>query len=59
MPEKPQEKVTLGELMVNTLAMTDAVAKLCTAKGVFTDKEFKAQLEAERASYIALLKSLH
>ena len=29
--------------------MTDALAKLMIAKGIITDKEFKAQLIAERA----------
>ena len=58
MAEQPQEKVTLEELIVSTLAMTDSLAKLCIAKGLFTDDEFKAQLEAERAAYIAILKKL-
>ena len=30
--------------------MTDALAKLMIAKGIITDKEFKAQLIAERAN---------
>ena len=52
MAEQPQEqKVTLEQLVVSTLAMTDALSKLCIAKGVFTDDEFKAQLGTERASY--------
>jgi hypothetical protein len=29
------------------------------AKGVITDAEFKAQLGAERANYLAVLKRLH
>jgi hypothetical protein len=36
------EKVTQEELMVSTLAMTDAAPKLLIAKGVITDAEFKA-----------------
>jgi hypothetical protein len=36
--------VTLEELMVSTLATTDALAKLMIAKGIITDEEFKAQL---------------
>jgi hypothetical protein len=39
------EKISLEQLMVSTLAMTDATVKLLIAKGVFTDDEFKAQLE--------------
>ena len=53
------DKVTLEELMVSTLAMTDAAVKLLILKGVFTDDEFKAQLGTERANYMAVLKRLH
>ena len=53
------DKVTLEELMVSTLAMTDAAVKLLIQKGVFTDEEFKAQLDTERANYMAVLKRLH
>jgi len=41
--------------MVSTLAMTDALAKLLVAKGIITDDEFKAQLGAERANYLAVI----
>jgi hypothetical protein len=57
--ETKTDKVTLEELMVSTLAMADATVKLSIAKGVFTDDEFKAQLSAERANYLAVLKRLH
>ena len=41
--------VSLEELMVSTLAMTDALAKLLIEKGVITDAEFKQKLlEDER-----------
>lgn len=53
------DKVTLEELIVSTLAMTDATVKLLIAKGVFTDDDFKAQLSTERANYLAVLKRLH
>ena len=33
--------VSLEELMVSTLAMTDALAKLLIEKGIITDAEFK------------------
>ena len=59
MAEQRQEKVTLEELLVSSLVMTDALAKLCIAKGLFTDDEFRAQLGPERASYIAPLRRLH
>jgi hypothetical protein len=57
--ELTPDKISLEELMVSTLAMTDALAKLMIAKGIITDEEFKAQLSAERANYLAVLKRLH
>ncbi len=57
--ETKEQTVTLQELMVSTLAMTDATVKLLIEKGVFTDTEFKAKLETERANYLAGLKRLH
>ncbi len=56
--ELKSDKVTLEELIVSTLAMTDALAKLMIAKGVITDAEFKTQLSTERANYLAVLKRL-
>jgi hypothetical protein len=41
------------------LAMTEAAVKLLIAKGYFTEEEFKAQLKAEKANYLAVLKRLH
>jgi hypothetical protein len=43
--------VTLQELMVSTLAMTDPLAKLLIEKGVITNAEFKEKLLEERAVY--------
>jgi hypothetical protein len=59
MAEQPQEKVTLEELVVSTLAMMDALAKLLISKGIITDDEFRAQLGLERPNYTAVLKRLH
>ena len=56
--ETKSEKISLEELMVSTLAMTDALAKLLIAKGTITDQEFKTQLSKERANYLAVLKRL-
>ena len=56
--ETPEKKISLEELMVSTLAMTDALAKLLIEKGVITDAEFTAQLSTERANYIAVLKRM-
>jgi hypothetical protein len=46
---------SLQELMVSTLAMTDALAKLLIEKGVITDAEFKKKLFDERATYQRML----
>ena len=51
MAELEKETVSLEELMVSTLAMTDAFAKLLIEKGVITDAEFKQKLLEERAVY--------
>ena len=52
-------KINLEELIVSSLAMTDALAKLLIAKGIITDEEFKTQLSAERANYLAVLKRMY
>ena len=57
--ETNKESVTLEELMVSNLAMGDATVKLLFEKGVFTDAEFKAKLQTERANYFAVLKRFH
>jgi hypothetical protein len=51
--------VTLEELMVSTLAMTDALSKLLIEKGIISESEFKKKLGEERATYQAILKRLH
>jgi hypothetical protein len=56
-PEK-RPTITLQELMVSTLAMTDALSKLLIEKGIITDEEFKKKLGEERATYQAILKSI-
>ena len=45
----------LEQLMVSTLAMTDALAKLLIEKAVITDTEFKQKLLEERAVYQRIL----
>jgi hypothetical protein len=47
--------VTLQELIVSTLAMTDVLAKLLIEKGVITDAEFKEKLLQERGVYQSIL----
>ena len=48
--------VTLQELVVSSLAQTDAVAKLLIEKGVITQAEFIQKLKAERAVYQTLMQ---
>ncbi len=45
--------VTLQELLVTSLAQTDAVCKLLIEKGVITQDDF---MEAERATYQAMFR---
>ena len=47
--------VSLEELMISTLAMTDALAKLLIEKGLITEAEFTKKLLAERAVYQRIL----
>ena len=54
--ETKTAKISCEELMVSTLAMTDALAKLLIAKGIITDEEFKAQLGAVISNYRGVLK---
>jgi hypothetical protein len=57
--ETKKETITLEQLMVSNLAMSDATVKLLIEKGVFTDAEFKTKLDTEKANYLAVLKRLH
>ncbi len=50
--------VTIQELLVTSLAQTDAVAKLLIEKEVFTQDEFMEKIKAERATYQAMLQSV-
>jgi len=50
------ETVTLQELLVTSLAQTDAVAKLLIEKGVITQDEFMEKIKAERATYQSMFQ---
>jgi len=50
--------VTLQELLVTSLAQTDAVAKLLIHKGALTQDEFMEKIKAERATYPAMLQKV-
>ncbi len=48
--------VSLQELMVSSLAQTDALCKLLIEKNLITKAEFMEKLKVERATYWAMLK---
>ncbi len=48
--------VTLQELVVSSLAQTDALSKLLIEKGLITEAEFLEKLKAERATYQAMFR---
>ncbi len=51
-----QGVVTMQELLVSSLAQTDALTKLLIEKGLITQAEFMQKLSAERAEYQAMLQ---
>ncbi len=51
-----QGVVTMQELMVSSLAQSDALTKLLIEKGLITEAEFMQKLSAERAEYQAMLQ---
>jgi len=50
--------VTLQELIVSSLAQTDAVAKLLIERGVITQDEFMEKIKAERATYQSMMEKV-
>ena len=51
-----QGVVTFQELIVSSLAQTDALTKLLIEKALLTQAEFMEKLSAERAGYQAMLE---
>ena len=51
--------VTIQELVVSSLAQTDALSKLLIEKGMITQDEFIKKIKAERATYQAMLQNGH
>ena len=49
---------SLQDLVVLSLAQTDALAKLLIEKGLITKAEFMEKLSAERAGYQAILEKV-
>ena len=48
--QNPLHAVSLEELLVSSLAQTDALAKLLIEKGIITQQEFMAKIAEKRAS---------
>jgi hypothetical protein len=55
MAEPDKRPVTVEELLVSSLAQTDALAKLLIEKGLITREEFMQKISEERATYQRLL----
>ena len=53
--DKMAEAVSIEELLISSIAQTDALAKLLMEKGVITQQEFIAKIAAERATYQRML----
>ncbi len=51
-----QGVVTMQELVVSSLAQSDALTKLLIEKGLITEAEFMQKLSAERAGYQVMLR---
>jgi len=49
------EPVSITELLVSSLATTDALAKLLIKKGIITQPEFLQKIAEERATYQRML----
>jgi endonuclease YncB( thermonuclease family) len=54
--EEFKAPVTVEELLVSSLAQTDALSKLLIEKGIITQQEFLARISEERATYQAMFK---
>ena len=50
-----QAPVTIQELLVSSLAQTDALAKLLIEKGIITKQEFLQKISEEKATYQRML----
>jgi len=55
MAEPDKRPVTMEELLVSSLAQTDALAKLLIGKGLITREEFMKKISEEQPAYQKLL----
>ena len=58
MAQPDKRAVTLEELLVSSLAQTDALAKLLIEKGLITREEFMQKISEERTTYQKLLNPM-
>ena len=56
MAEPDKRPVTMVELLVSSLAQTDALSKLLLEKGFITREEFMQKISEERVTYQKLSK---
>ena len=56
--EDTQRVVTMQDLVVLSLAQTDALAKLLIEKGLIAEAEFMQKLSVERAEYQEMLQKI-
>ena len=59
MAERDKKPVTMEELLISSLAQTDALAKLLIEKGLITREEFMQKIAGERATYQKLNPTSH
>ena len=55
MAEPVKRPVTMEELLVSSLAQTDALAKLLIEKGLISRDEFMQKISGERGAYQRML----
>jgi hypothetical protein len=58
MAEPDKRPVRMEELLVSSIAQTDALAKLLIEKGLITQEEFMQKISEERATYQRLLNPI-
>ena len=58
MTEAAQRPVTIQELVISSLAQSDALAKLLIEKGIISQQEFLAKISEERATYQRMLSPI-
>ena len=58
MAKSEKVTVTVQEVLVSSLAQTDALAKLLIDKSVITQAEFLAKIAQERATYRRMLNPI-